>query len=133
MGHYEANREFDDEWRARAVPTLRPPMPEPVVADPNQVVLRVEHLTPQTFKRWTDGPKWILDTMGAGFERPQGVGSVRGSVAEINDFLQTYPHPVGTFYVFASHLRYAVEIAEDNPTRDIRFLLMPKDELSVPA
>lgn len=105
-------------------PDLRP-------GDIDAITLRVEYLTPHTFKRWTDGSKWILDTMNVGLTRPDGVGKVSGTVAEITDFLQTYPHPVGTFYVFATHLRHAVEIAEVNPMRDIRFMLMPKEGPSV--
>lgn len=131
MGHYDDNRKFDDEWRAnggvvidnkRIVPGAK----DPEYVDSNQVMIRVEHLTPSTFNRWTDGSKWICDTINAGIERKEGVGKVTASVTEIAEFIHTYPHPVGTFYVIVSHIRHAVEIVEANPTRDIRILLISK-------
>lgn len=90
------------------------------------VRLRVELLTPQTFVRWTDGAKWILDTMATGIKRPNGIGLVTSTPDSIAEFIRTYPHPVGTFYLIAN-LRDAVRIVADNPMRDIRVLLLPKE------
>jgi hypothetical protein len=134
MGHYDENRKFDEECRANGLyqvadkkwePILRSPMPDPKTGEFDTVMIRVEHLTSSTFKRWTDGSKWICDTVGSGIERPEGVGMVNSSVADIKEFITTYPHPVGTFYLIVSRVRSAVEIIEANPTRDIRVLLIP--------
>jgi hypothetical protein len=97
----------------------------PIEVERDTVRLRVEHLTPSTFNRWTDGSKWICDTVNAGIKRQDGVGKIAGTVADIKEFITTYPHPVGTFYLIVSRIRSAVEIVEANPERDIRVLLIP--------
>jgi hypothetical protein len=100
-------------------------MPAPNEVERDTVRLRVEHLTPQTFVRWTDGSKWICDTVCSGIERPEGVGSISADISGVKEFISTYPHPVGTFYLIVSRIRTAVEIVEANPGRDIRILLIP--------
>jgi hypothetical protein len=137
MGHYDSNRQFDEECRIHGLykgtddkwePILRPPLPVSPPCGPDTVYLRIEYLTPQTFNRWTDGTKWICDTICSDVERPESVGLISAELSSVKEFISTYPHSVGTFYLIVSKIRDAVEIIEANPKRDIRVLLIPKPD-----
>ena len=87
----------------------------------------VQGYSEQMFKTWTDGGKWLLVSncmvpRDDKPNKPEGVGYLYASNREIKEFIDTYPHNVGTFFVIADYT-IVLDIARANPSRDIRLVL----------
>lgn len=95
----------------------------PQIGRNRKVELKVEDLTPSTFNQWTDGSKWLCVAEPFDVTRPPGVGRLRTDIEGIKDFILTYPHPVGTFFVVCEFDQF-VDIAVANPNRDLRYLIV---------
>jgi hypothetical protein len=140
MGHYDENRKFDDERRAAGKShagsgtpfqyTLTSKIPmDPKESKIKKVKFEVQVPTEvysyTTLRGWSDGPKWVCDTKGAFdmSQREPNIGVVNVDIEGVAEFIKTYPHPVGAFYVIADH-KEVVKLIIDNPERDIRHLLI---------
>lgn len=137
MGHYDENRRFEDELWANGlylldghqVPFLVANDVAPKESEIKMVKYEVQVPTvvyrPNILNSWTDGAKWVCDTMNAfdASKRDVDVNVINTDFAGIAEFIETYPHSTGTFYVIASHKEVA-KLIMDNPLREIVHLLI---------
>lgn len=122
MGHYDENRRFDEEWReAHSGVYVKHPIEKKPKTVKFEVTIPTEILSPHTFIRWTDGTKWVCDTVGIFDMFSDGsVNVITAKLEDIEAVIETHQH--GTFYVIARQEDVA-GLIKRNPQRDIRHLI----------
>lgn len=86
------------------------------------IELKVCTIADRPFDGWTDGSKYLIDTMGVNVDRPQSVTLVSVNPVGAFDFIDTMP-PVSTFFVIAN-IREVYLLVQAFPDRDIRMVLV---------
>lgn len=85
---------------------------------------RIVLIQPGMLFHWTDGPKWVIDTMGFGFD-PEVHGQANCLHADVDTAITFLKgegvSPVATFYIYAP-MRDFLKIRDECPEKDVRML-----------
>lgn len=86
------------------------------------IELKVCMVADHPFDGWTDGGKYLIDTMGVIVDRPHSVTLISVNPVGAFDFIDTMPL-VSTFFVIAN-IREVYRLVQAFPDRDIRMVLV---------
>lgn len=85
--------------------------------------INVEQLSEVTFRQWTDGGKWVLDTQGIQIHYPYDARHYTGKFEDMMAFLTSNGTPIATYF-FVGYIQEFCKLLDTFPTFNFVFMFV---------